>query len=366
MSAPPNQDHSLIGQSASFTAVLDHVSQVAILNKPILIIGERGTGKELIASRLHFLSRRWDQALVKVNCAALPESLLESELFGHEAGAFTGASKMHTGRFERADEGTLFLDEIASMSIRLQEKLLRIIEYGEFERVGGSRTQQIDVRLIGAANVDLPDMAARGGFREDLLDRLSFDVITLPPLRERRDDIPLLAEHFALLMVKDLKRDYFPGFSEQAMDELMAYAWPGNLRELKNVVERAVYRGDPTRMVTRVEFDPFASPYRPRSSGSQARLTSGGDEQSAQPARPDRAATNSPTLAFPGLPYDFKAHVREREIELLNEALRANRYNQRKTAEALAMSYHQLRGYLRKYAIDLNESTNPDDDTAET
>ncbi|MBL4742802.1 MAG: AAA family ATPase, partial [Idiomarina sp.] len=167
---------NLIGQSNSFVEVLEHVSQVAPLNKPILIIGERGTGKELIAQRCHFLSQRWDQKYITLNCASLNDNLLESELFGHEAGAFTGASKRHEGRFERADSGSLFLDELANTSMLVQEKLLRVIEYGEFERVGGSRPVKVDTRLIAATNEDLPSLARQGKFRHDLLDRLAFDV----------------------------------------------------------------------------------------------------------------------------------------------------------------------------------------------
>jgi psp operon transcriptional activator len=199
-----HESDNLIGQANSFLTVLEQVSQIAPLSKPVLIIGERGTGKELIAARLHYLSQRWQQNYVKLNCAALSESLLESELFGHEAGAFTGAQKRHEGRFERADRGTLFLDELANTSALVQVKILRVIEYGEFERVGGSKTVQTDVRLIAATNEDLPQLAAQGKFRADLLDRLAFDVITLPPLRERREDILLLDEHFAIQMAREL------------------------------------------------------------------------------------------------------------------------------------------------------------------
>src|SRR5690606_37272694 len=210
------------------------LSRAAALERPILVIGERGTGKELAASRAHFLSPRWRRPYVKVNCAALAESLLESELFGHEAGAFTGAAKRHIGRFERADGGTLFLDEIASASIRVQEKILRVIEYGEFERVGGSEVLTAEVRVVAAANVDLPDLARRGKFRADLLDRLAFEVVTLPPLRARREDIPILAQHFAHRMTAELGHGQFAGFSAEAMDVLLNYDWPGNVRELKN------------------------------------------------------------------------------------------------------------------------------------
>jgi psp operon transcriptional activator len=178
---------SLLGESPAFLAALSHVSRVAPLERPVLVIGERGTGKELIAARLHYLSQRWDRPFVKVNCAALPESLLDSELFGHEAGAFTGATRRQIGRIEQADGGTLFLDEIATASPAVQEKLLRAVEYGEIERVGG-RTATVDVRVVGATNADLPALAAAGRFRADLLDRLAFDVVTLPPLRARPDD----------------------------------------------------------------------------------------------------------------------------------------------------------------------------------
>jgi len=233
---------TMIGQSPALTAALDHLSLLAGIDRPVLIIGERGTGKELAAERLHFLSPRWSEAFVKINCGAITETLLESELFGHEAGAFTGATKQHVGRFERADGGSLFLDELGTMSLRLQEKLLRLIEYGEFERVGGQKTLKADVRVIGATNADLPSMADAGEFRWDLLDRLSFDVVTLPPLRERREDIAELAAHFAVRFVAELGWDFFPGFSEKTLELLEAHPWHGNIRELKNAVERSLFR----------------------------------------------------------------------------------------------------------------------------
>ena len=329
-------DRKFIGESATFMETMERVSRVAPQNKPVLVVVERGTGNELAAERLHYLSARWDQTLVKLNCAAVPESLLETELFGHEAGAFTGAVKRHMGRFERADGGSLFLDEIASMSLRLQEKLLRVIEYGEFERVGGDDTLRVNVRVIGAANVDLPQMAERGEFRADLLDRLSFDVITLPPLRYRKGDIALLAEHFAMGMVKELKRAYFQGFSEQAMEQLEKHSWPGNMRELKNVVERAVYRGAEDELIHKLEFDPFASPYRP--------LTRPAAKVDSEEKTP------GPTESL-AVPEHFKAHIRQYESKLLKAALERHRYNQRNTASALGLSYDQLRGYLRNYEL---------------
>ena len=259
----PSEPDRMIGESAAFLQALDDVSAVAPLDKPVLIVGERGTGKELIAARLHYLSNRWDAEFLKMNCAAISDSLLEDELFGHDAGAFTGAARAHQGRFERANEGTLFLDELATTSGLVQEKILRVIEYGEFERLGGSRTLRVDVRIIAATNADLPGLADAGKFRRDLLDRLAFDVITLPPLRERGDDILLLADYFAINMATELGREYFPGFADAAIRQMTAHDWPGNLRELKNVVERAVYRTEADTKVKEIVLDPFDSPYRP-------------------------------------------------------------------------------------------------------
>src|SRR5699024_7459135 len=234
-----NAAATMLGESPAFLSLLEQVSRVAVVDKPVLVIGERGTGKELVAARLHYLSPRWDAPFVKLNCATLTESLLETELFGHEAGAFTGANQRHVGRFEQADGGTLFLDELATVSLRVQEKILRAVEYGQFERVGGSRTLSVDVRIVGATNRDLPAAVRAGQFRADLLDRLAFDVLTVPPLRARASDILHLAEHFAVDISRELDRDIFPGFTDSARDELLHYAWPGNVRELKNVVERS-------------------------------------------------------------------------------------------------------------------------------
>lgn len=326
--------HNLIGESAVFLEMLEHISLVAPLSKPVLVIGERGTGKELVAARLHYLSRRWDQPFLKLNCAAINENLLETELFGHEAGSFTGASKRHLGRFELADGGSFFLDELATTSARVQEKLLRVIEYGEFERVGGNQSVKVNVRLIAATNADLPALAEQGQFRHDLLDRLAFDVITLPPLRVRPDDILKLAEHFAVAMSKELGRDYFAGFGKTAIQQLLDYDWPGNVRELKNVVERVVYRNAPDRMVSSIDFDPFASPWRPRrphQTGAGAVGNAGNDE--------------------PELPLDFRQVTEAHEIRLIRRALQQAQFNQKKAADLLGLTYHQLRGYLKKYQL---------------
>jgi len=336
----------LIGESNCFLEVLERVSQITQLNRPVLVVGERGTGKELVAERLHYLSDRWDKSLIKMNCAALNQELLESELFGHESGAFTGASKLHKGRFERADGGTLFLDELGTMSLRTQEKLLRFIEYGEFERLGGSTTLSADVRLVGATNVDLPELADKGRFRHDLLDRLAFDVITLPPLRARHEDLLLLAEHFALNMCKELGLPLFTGFSRQAIEQLLTHPWPGNIRELKNVVERNICRwGSDPEPIDSILIDPFESPYRlPRSAKPAIEAA----PQEEPEAEKDRATTAPPERPFP---IDFKYEVENFEKTLLSQALEEARFNQRKAAELLGLSYHQLRGNLKKYTL---------------
>ncbi|PKG85932.1 phage shock protein operon transcriptional activator [Colwellia sp. 75C3] len=367
-----NQQDNLLGQSNCFLEVLEQISQVATLSKPVLIIGERGTGKELVAARLHFLSKRWEQSYLKLNCAALNENLLETELFGYDSGAFTGASKRHEGRFERADKGTLFLDEIANTSGLIQEKLLRVVEYGEFERVGGSRTIQSDVRLVAATNEDLPTLAASGQFRADLLDRLAFDVITLPPLRERLDDIIMLAEHFAINMARELEFELFSGFTEKAKRSLLEYHWPGNIRELKNVVERSVYRSNnPHLPVHELIIDPFESPFRPnqrikthdRVNELNKNIASENgntvDQASAETSitldninlTSTIATTAIPKVLTQQFPQSLKTLSQDYEIELIQSALAHCQFNQKKTAEALELTYHQLRGYLKKYNL---------------
>jgi psp operon transcriptional activator len=350
------QQDNLIGQSNNFLEVLEQISQIAPLSKPVLIIGERGTGKELIAARLHYLSKRWDQNYLKLNCAALNENLLESELFGYDSGAFTGANKRHEGRFERADNGTLFLDEIANTTGLIQEKLLRVVEYGEFERVGGSRTIKTNARLIAATNEDLPSMAASGEFRADLLDRLAFDVITLPPLRERLDDILVLAEHFAINMARELEFELFSGFTAKAKRALLEHHWPGNVRELKNVVERSVYRcNNPHLPVHELVIDPFVSPYRPsKRIKTQDRIiaspvTQTGETTTATPVKVEEKIQPS-TQALP-FPLSLKDLSQNYEVDLIKSALAHCQYSQKKTADALELTYHQLRGYLKKYNL---------------
>ena len=325
------------GEDSAFLEVVEEVARLATLDRPCLVVGERGTGKELLTSRLHYLSPRWESPLVKVNCAALSESLLESELFGHEAGAFTGAQRRHVGRFERAQGGTLVLDEIATASAAVQENVLRIIEYGEFERVGGSETIQIDVRVIGSTNVDLPQWASEGRFRADLLDRLAFAVVTVPPLRARPADVLALAGEFGLAMMRVLGRDLFPGFSPRAERALLEHHWPGNVRELKNVVERAVWRAtDPAVPIDALEIDPFESPWRP-----------GLDPTQTNPRL-------SPPVDAPSLDEaqsGFAPRVAAFESALLSEALERVRYNQTEAAQLLDLSYHQLRRLIAKHGL---------------
>ncbi len=326
----------MLGQSAVFLALLEEVSRVAMIDKPVLVVGERGTGKELVAARLHYLSGRWDQPLVKVNCAALTETLLESELFGHEAGAFTDAKERRAGRFERANGGTLVLDELGTVPLRMQEKILRVVEYGEFERVGASETLHADVRIVGATNDDLPAAVRAGRFRADLLDRLAFDVIVVPPLRARGEDIRRLAEQFAINVSRELGRALFPGFSARAQDALDRYPWPGNIRELKNVVERSVYRSPPAAdAVDEIVFDPFRSAYAPASPAA---------------LKPTDQPTSNPTPDI-GLPCQLKEEMARLERNLLQRALATARHNQTEAAKLLGLTYHQFRAGLRRHGI---------------
>ncbi len=320
-----------LGQSDAFVEFQRRLARAAKVDRPVLIIGERGTGKEMAAARLHYLSKRWEEPLVTLNCSALSPTLIESELFGYEEGAFTGAMGRRAGRFETADGGSLFLDEIGSIPIEAQEKILRVVEYGSFERVGASQPTQVDVRIVGATNVDLRQHAAEGRFKEDLLDRLSFEVLFLPPLRERREDIPILASHFAARMAFELGQSQLPEFSLRAMESLEQYPWPGNVRELKNVVERATYRAD-SEIITEIVFDPFDSPYNPTVRSQET------------PAPVPVSFANEPELK------PLRSAINDLEIEYVQRALTDSKFNQRKAAELLGLTYHQFRGLYRKHA----------------
>ena len=329
----------IIGEAPEWLSALEHVSRLAPLERPARVIGERGTGKELIAERLHFLSRRWDGPYIKVNCAALSDDLLDSELFGHERGAFTGATERRTGRFELANGGTIFLDEIATASQRVQEKLLRVIEYGEFQRLGGEKVLETNVRVVAATNIDLPSAVEAGRFRADLLDRLAFDVVTLPPLRARKGDAALLADFFARRMAREMLED-FPGFAPSAIDAIEAHDWPGNVRELRNFAQRITARAlvVPTNEPVRFDpeaLDPFASPFRPPS------VLKGSVETPP--------AASRPKLPKPELGAPFDVQTRLFETTLIDAALAAHDGHQGRAAETLGLTYHQFRGLLRKH-----------------
>ena len=337
------RDVQFIGQSTAFLDAVERASRAAPVRRPVLVIGERGTGKELIAQRLHHLSPRWGEPLITMNCAALPETLIEAELFGHEAGAFTGAVRARAGRFEEADRGTLFLDELGTLSMAAQERLLRAIEYGEIARIGASRPVQVDVRVVAATNADLPRMAQEGAFRADLLDRLSFEVINLPPLRAREGDVYELADYYGRRMATELEWDSWPGFTREAMAVLDAHDWPGNVRELRNVVERAVYRwANQYEAIAEIVFDPFESPWKP------ALVV----DPSPSVRSPEASATAHPPVQpvlSPG--QGLRESVEAYERRLLVEALDRHRWNQRRVAGAIGLTYDQLRHCMKKHRL---------------
>ncbi len=324
-----------LGQSEVFLEFQERISRVAQVNRPVLLIGERGTGKELAVARLHYLSQRWQGPLVALNCAALSPTLIEAELFGHEEGAFTGATRRRPGRFEAAHGGTLFLDEIGQIPLEVQEKILRVVEYGTFERVGSAQPIGVDVRIVGATNADLAALAAAGRFKRDLLDRLSFEVFFLPPLRERREDIVLLVNHFAARMAFELGRTEVPSFSDEAVAALERYPWPGNVRELKNVVERAVYRAEAV-LITDIVFDPFQSTFTNDFSTAK------------KPPRAQMSEARAPVTDV-RISKPFVEAVQDLEVRLLWQALTEAKYNQRKAAQILGLTYHQFRALYRKY-----------------
>lgn len=320
-----------IGESEAFLDFQERLSRVAKVDRPVLLVGERGTGKELAAERLHYLSARWEQPLVTLNCATLSPSLLEAELFGHEAGAFTGATERRRGRFEAAQGGTLFLDELGQVPIPVQEKILRVVEYKRFERVGSSQAIEVDVRIIGATNADLKQLAAKGRFKADLLDRLSFEVLFLPPLRHRGEDILLLARQFAARMALELGWKGVPTLSARAEKALLSHWWPGNVRELKNCVERAVYASDGKR-IREVVFDPFHNPYE------------------------DTGETPSESAVSSGFSYHvggepLREGIHRLEQEAVRTALERTGHRQNEAARLLGLNYNQFRGLYRKHGF---------------
>ena len=339
-----------LGHSPVFLSLMEQISQAAGTERPVLVIGERGTGKEMVANRLHYLSSRWEGPLVSLNCAALSETLLEAELFGHEAGAYTGAQKTRIGRFERADQGSLFLDEIGTASLQAQEKLLRIVEYGVFERLGGQQERSVNVRLIGATNSDLPSQVASGKFRADLLDRLAFEVITLPPLRARLEDVPLLAQHFAHQMAIELAWEEKPKLSQSFLDTLALYHWPGNVRELRNVVARAVARTARDQIIETIPLDPFESPWRPKPSIPPVVSSLQSDTGRVAGVLPIQSDASVEEVKLPHAGA-LKQRLHEIEKYYVHHALEAAQYHQKQAASSLGLNYHQFRHLVQKHKL---------------
>jgi Nif-specific regulatory protein len=312
----------IVGSSPALQHVLDIVKKVAKSNTTVLIRGETGTGKELIAGATHHNSLRASRNFVKVNCAALQENLLESELFGHEKGAFTGADKQRIGRFEQADGGTLFLDEIGDMSPSTQAKILRVLQEHEFERLGGTRTLRVDVRLIAATNRDLPAMVQAGQFREDLYYRLNVVSIEMPPLRERKDDIVPLAQSFIRKFAGELKKKV-EGLEPDAQKLLMRYNWPGNIRELENTIERAILL-------------------------AEGRAIASGDLRLGEVATAGGTREHAPVVKIPptGIPLeDIERHA-------LVEALKMSNWVQKDAAELLSISPRVMNYKIKTLGIE--------------
>src|SRR4051812_29680589 len=316
----------IVGDSAPIRAVMSRIERVAPVPRPVLVLGPRGTGKELVARAIHTLSPRSSEPYITINCAAVPENLLESELFGHEEGAFTGATKQKEGKFELADGGTLFLDEIGNMSLEFQAKILRVLEYQRFERVAGSESIQVNVRVIAATNADLKQAIADGKFRADLYDRLSFEVISLPPLASRIEDVPVLAAHFLAKFRQDVPITV-KEISAGALDRFASYDYPGNVRELKNIVERAAY------MCT-------------------SEVLSEADVDAALPPEAHGSVAPSSGVAFSD---DTRRPLDERveafEKWLCQDALERTRFKQKEAAALLGITYDQFRQRYRKYGL---------------
>ena len=303
--------YEIVGESQALRDTLAAVDRIASVPRPILITGERGTGKELIAAAIHYRGDRAAKPFVTINCAAFHGQLLESEMFGHEKGAFTGADRQKIGRFEMAHEGTLFLDEIGNMAMDFQERILRVIEYQRFERVQGTETVEVDVRVIAATNADLNKHIDEGTFRADLYDRLAFQVIRVPPLRDRRDDIPLLVEHVAARLAEEMPDIGAKTFSPEAMDLLRTHSWPGNVRQLKSVVERVICNTDMATIVP---------------------------AHVASEVLPEAESGDS-----------FGERVAAFERRLISDALQRAGGSQKQAAERLGMSYDQFRHYYKKH-----------------
>ncbi|MGJ8560800.1 MAG: sigma 54-interacting transcriptional regulator [Litorimonas sp.] len=347
-----------IGSGPMFMALMDRVSDYASTDRPVLIAGERGTGKELIASRVHFLSPRWEKENVRVNCAAFNEDELDRELFGQ---TFMDGRADTNGRFFEADSGTLFLDAVETIPLRLQEKLMLTLEHGKVQATGELYNEEVDVRVVAATSIDLPGAVARGAFRADLLERLAFHVLTLPPLRARTGDIAALVDHFGREVVKELGAAQFPGFTAEAQEEIRAHRFPGNVRELKSLVARSTVRAflrdeSLTEPIDVIDFDPFDSPHRlrdPRPPVAQHQGALAPHYREPLIASPPLTAPPSPIPREPEPTgsESFSDRVMTFERRLIDEALRASHDHQGKAADRLELSYHQFRGLLRKHGL---------------
>jgi len=306
--------YRIIGQSPQVLEVIRRIERVASIPRPVLIRGERGTGKELVARAIHEAAGAAQRPFIAVNCAAFTETLLESELFGHERGAFTGADSLAHGKFEQAAGGTLFLDEIGNMSLPFQQKILRVVEYGVFTRVGGRTEIRTDARIIAATNVDIEERMREGEFLRDLYDRLAFEVIEVPPLREREGDVDILARHFLNQFMAEIPALRGKRLAQSALRALRRYQFPGNVRELKNIIERAAYR-DTTNEITPEDIGMLPE--------------------------------TEPGIDMPGGTFEEKVeHFKRR---LIDQALESANGNQAQAARSLGLSYHQFRYHHRKF-----------------
>ena len=302
----------IVGQSDKIVQLVQHIERVARVPRPLLITGERGTGKELVARAVHQAAGDSSRPFVTVNCAAFSDALLESELFGHERGAFTGADEARSGKFELADGGFLFLDEIGHMSRAFQQKILRVVEYGAFHRVGGHREQSTSARVIAATNADLKARMRSGDFLSDLYDRLAFDVLHVPPLRERPADVEVLARHFLNQFAREIPAFRGKKLAESALSVLNRYSFPGNVRELKNIIERAAYR-DTTNEITPEDIGMLAEEFEAMAHGT------------------------------------YQERVDAYSRRLIDDALRRSAGNQAQAARSLGLTYDQYRYYLKKF-----------------
>jgi len=323
------KDHEMIGASAPMKQLQEHIRLVAPTNASVLITGENGTGKERVARSIHYYSQRRDKPFVEINCAAIPEELIESELFGHEKGAFTGAVTQKKGKFDLADGGTIFLDEIGDMSLKTQAKVLRILQEQKFERVGGARTVEVDVRLVAATNKVLDDEIKAGNFREDLFYRLNVVPFKVTPLRERQDDIPLLIEHFLDSFCQREGRQRKMMLPE-AVELMRRYDWPGNVRELKNIIERLVIM-TPGKTISIIQLPDYIA------AGEASRETGG--------AKPGSALELS----------SLREAREEFEKEFIIQKLEDNDWNISKTAEAIELERSNLHRKIKSYGIDLKK-----------